>query len=266
MRSTQLKTFSYQSHRLTYFRYGKGPFTLIFLPGLGCTASTWDKQVAFFKSKFKVITVNLLGHGESSKQGLSSKRAIRLNASVVQAFLKALEEPFVIVGHSWAGCILSRINFLKVPSARGVVFVDSTRIATRKIQDSYKAFAKEHVSKNPKAMRLVVKEWYQHLLGPTDEATRRSILNPLLKSDLKWVFEVVRDIELTPRPRMGNLAVWICESDQYFSTKTNRSFTSTIPKATHSLLKGANHFFFLTQPKRFNVELKKFIKSKDLNV
>ena len=50
---------------LNYEEYGKGE-VLLFLHGLGSTQADWDAQVPFFSKKYRVVVVDLRGHGKTS--------------------------------------------------------------------------------------------------------------------------------------------------------------------------------------------------------
>ncbi len=52
--------------RLAYYVYGEGKKTILFLAWIS-TAELWIPQVAYFSQKYKVITVDLRGTGESDK-------------------------------------------------------------------------------------------------------------------------------------------------------------------------------------------------------
>lgn len=50
---------------IRYLTYGVGSPTLVFVHGISCDQSYWKKQVIPFSRDFRVVTVDLAGHGES---------------------------------------------------------------------------------------------------------------------------------------------------------------------------------------------------------
>src|SRR5262249_47043355 len=47
---------------------GRGKTALVFIHGLGCEATYWQKQVQHFRNHYTVITLDLAGHGDSAKK------------------------------------------------------------------------------------------------------------------------------------------------------------------------------------------------------
>jgi sugar-specific transcriptional regulator TrmB/pimeloyl-ACP methyl ester carboxylesterase len=52
--------------KLAYYTYGKGKKTLLFLAWIS-TAELWIPQISYFSQKYKIVTVDLRGTGESDK-------------------------------------------------------------------------------------------------------------------------------------------------------------------------------------------------------
>ncbi|HEY1022087.1 MAG TPA: alpha/beta hydrolase, partial [Flavisolibacter sp.] len=60
-----MKTIISNGTAISYNVYGSGPATLLFVHGSFIDQSYWKEQVSFFKEKYKVVTMDLAGHGES---------------------------------------------------------------------------------------------------------------------------------------------------------------------------------------------------------
>lgn len=84
---------------ISYMVYGDGPVTLLFIHGSFIDQSYWDDQVAFFKSRYTVITMDLAGHGRSGKT--REHWHIDEMATDIVNLMKALElQQVILVGHS----------------------------------------------------------------------------------------------------------------------------------------------------------------------
>ncbi|MEL7343039.1 MAG: alpha/beta fold hydrolase, partial [Bacteroidota bacterium] len=59
-------TLQYQSHKLRYYVEGEGE-TLLFLHGWPNNSRLWQAQVAHLRDRFRVITFDWLGFGQSDK-------------------------------------------------------------------------------------------------------------------------------------------------------------------------------------------------------
>jgi len=57
--------FSKDGTPISYEVFGKGEPTLVFVHGWSCDARYWSAQVPVFSKKFRVIVLDLAGHGHS---------------------------------------------------------------------------------------------------------------------------------------------------------------------------------------------------------
>jgi hypothetical protein len=58
---------SFDGETISYNVYGDGEITLVFVHGWSCDSRYWREQVPYFAKKYKVVTVDLAGHGHSSQ-------------------------------------------------------------------------------------------------------------------------------------------------------------------------------------------------------
>ena len=78
---------------------GSGP-TLVLVHGWTCDSSSWDGQVPAFSGDYRVITLDLPGHGRSDSPP-DGKFSMNLFARAVEAVrAEAGAERIVLVGHS----------------------------------------------------------------------------------------------------------------------------------------------------------------------
>lgn len=88
---------------LDYEDYGSGK-VLLMLHGLGSTKKDWDAQVPFFSKNFRVITVDLRGHGNSTKP--QDAYGVHLMTEDIKCFLDALEiKKATLIGFSMGGAV-----------------------------------------------------------------------------------------------------------------------------------------------------------------
>ena len=86
-----------------YESHGDGP-PLLLLHGLGSSLRDWEYQIAPFASRFRVLTVDLRGHGKSDKP--KGPYSMALFAEDVGALLKKIAaEPAHVVGLSMGGAV-----------------------------------------------------------------------------------------------------------------------------------------------------------------
>jgi pimeloyl-ACP methyl ester carboxylesterase len=103
--------------------HGKGEKTLILVHGWTCDESSWKEQVPALSASYRVITLDLPGHGKSAMP--TGSWSMDLFARAVEAVrAEAKIEKAVLIGHSM-GTPVIRQYALKYPNrVAGLVIVD----------------------------------------------------------------------------------------------------------------------------------------------
>lgn len=124
---------------IAYSAYGAGSPTLLFVHGWSCDRSYWEQQVAPFSRDFRVVTVDLPGHGKSGmgrKEWLMASFGADVSAVVMGLDLKNV----ILIGHSMGGAVILEAARRLPGRVRGLVFVDtygdlSTSMTTEEITE-----------------------------------------------------------------------------------------------------------------------------------
>jgi pimeloyl-ACP methyl ester carboxylesterase len=103
---------------------GSGPATMIFVHGWTCDSSSWVGQVPAFAQKYRVVTLDLPGHGRSAspKDGKLSMDLFARAVEAVRAEAKA--DRVVLVGHSMGAPVIRQYAKLYPQHVAGLVAVD----------------------------------------------------------------------------------------------------------------------------------------------
>jgi sigma-B regulation protein RsbQ len=103
---------------------GKGPKTVIMVHGWTCDQTTWSDQVPVLSKKYRVLTLDLPGHGKSGAPA-DGKLSMDLFARAVEAVrAEANADHVVLVGHSMGTPVVIQYARLYPQHAAGLVFVD----------------------------------------------------------------------------------------------------------------------------------------------
>ena len=112
--------------RISYDARGEGTPALVFVHGWSCDRSYWDGQFQPFSREFKVVAIDLAGHGESglgrehySMQSFGGDVA----AVVEQLGLKRV----VLIGHSMGGEVILEAARRLPDRVAGLIWVDTYR-------------------------------------------------------------------------------------------------------------------------------------------
>ena len=98
---------------IAYTVQGIGEPALVFIHGWSCDKSYWDEQVKTFSPKYKVVAIDLAGHGQS---GLERKNyTLQAFGQDVAAVVSALGlDKVILIGHSMGGpVVIEAANLLK---------------------------------------------------------------------------------------------------------------------------------------------------------
>ncbi|MCC9017491.1 alpha/beta fold hydrolase [Flavobacterium lipolyticum] len=119
-----MKTLLYKNTKISYSDSGTGN-AIVFLHGFLENKKMWKDYVDFFSEKYRVITIDLLGHGESDSLGYV--HTMEDNANAVQEVLNHLKiEKATVVGHSMGGYVGLAFAELFPKNIQKLVLLNST--------------------------------------------------------------------------------------------------------------------------------------------
>ena len=208
---TPMNQILYKNTKISYSDTGKGN-AVVLLHGFLENQTMWQDLVLELSKKHRVITLDLLGHGETECLGYI--HSMEDNADVVQAVLSKLRiRKAVFVGHSMGGYVALAFAELYPEKIRGLVLLNSTS----------KADSEERKANRNRAIKAVKKDYttfirlsITNLFSPdnrellVDEIEK--VKNEALKTPLQGVvaslegMKIRKDREvllhLTPYPKM----------------------------------------------------------------
>ena len=200
------------------------PLTLLFLHGIGASKVAWKYVAPQFADRFRIISLDLLGHGDSDKP-VEFSYSMAEQAGIIRKFIAArCLSNLVIIGHSYgAGVALeSALPFLqsgnpwvntaadgRAPIIRGLVAIDPAAVYFPK----------------PSLLRLMsgTSVSLLDLLFSTDKRARlllevvfwdRPRIPPDLESEYDRIF---RD------PRTTDVYMWIADTELFRELRARQS-------------------------------------------
>ena len=122
-----MKQILFKNTNISYSDTGKGT-AIVLLHGFLENKSMWDFYIPEFAKKNRVITIDLLGHGET--ECLSYVQTMEDNADAVHAVLSELRiRKAIFVGHSMGGYVALAFAELYPDTIKGLVLLNSTASA-----------------------------------------------------------------------------------------------------------------------------------------
>jgi pimeloyl-ACP methyl ester carboxylesterase len=103
---------------------GKGPKTVVLVHGWTCDDTTWQSQVPVLSKEYRVVTLDLPGHGQSGSPK-DGKLTMDLFANAVESVRSEVKaNRVVVVGHSMGTPVIVQYARLYPQHVAAMVFVD----------------------------------------------------------------------------------------------------------------------------------------------
>lgn len=119
-----MKQLVYKNINIAYSETGKGT-AIILLHGFLENSSMWDFYVAEYSKKYRVVTIDLLGHGQT--ECLGYVHTMKDMADAVHAVLHELRiRKAIFMGHSMGGYVALAFAELYPDMMKGIVLQNST--------------------------------------------------------------------------------------------------------------------------------------------
>lgn len=247
---------------ISYEVYGKGEPALVFVHGWSCDVRYWRSQIPYFSKKYRVIVIDLAGHGHS---GTSRKNYTMASfGEDVQAVAEATgSNKVILIGHSMGGSVIAEAARLMPDRVIGLIGVDTldnieyplTQEELKKmiapLENNFTAGSRQFVGGMiypDTDARL--REWILSDISAAPPAVALSAMNEMMSQyitgEVARIFEQIRVPVITVN---GDL--WPIN---YEANRRHMFSFDTI------VLKKADHFLMLDRPKEFNAALDKAIK------
>lgn len=119
-----MKTLLYKNTKISYTDSGQGT-AIVLLHGFLENKKMWQEYITLFSEEYRVVTIDLLGHGESDSLGYV--HSMEDNANAVNEVLEHLKiEKAIILGHSMGGYVALALAELHPERIKKLVLLNST--------------------------------------------------------------------------------------------------------------------------------------------
>ncbi len=250
------------STNLYYETYGAGS-TLLFIHGLGSSAYDWKAQIDYFSAQYKVIVLDLRGHGQSDKAaGLYS---IPLFAEDVASLIKNLSLKEVdIVGISLGGMVAMQLAVNYPQLVKKMVIVNSfSEFPQNTFKERFQIFLRFFIVK-VMGMRKMGKVLAVKLFPkPEHEQIREDMAIRWAKNDIKTYLKSMKAIlncNITNKLKEISCPTLIIGAEfDYTPVSKKELMTSRIKNAELVIIKDSRHGTPLDQTEKFNTTVEAFL-------
>jgi pimeloyl-ACP methyl ester carboxylesterase len=241
--------------------YGKGPRTLILVHGWTCDDRTWALQVPELSKSYRVITLDLPGHGQSGSPK-DGKLSMDLFARAIEAVREEQRaERVVLAGHSMGTAAIMQYARLYPEHTVALVLVDgSVSMPASVPRDPMLSFAKQY-GESLKAREAAVQAMFT---ANTTQEVRKQVLSMILAVPSAtplaameaFVDSAIWKEDVFPQPVLAVSSDMLDAKDR----ESDLDYMKTrFPNLEYVKMAGTGHFLMLEKPAQFNALLKSFV-------
>lgn len=247
---------------LDYEDHGTGK-VLLLLHGLGSTKKDWDAQVPFFSKTYRVITLDLRGHGDSSKP--KDAYGVGLMTEDVKAFLDQLKiKKATFVGFSMGGAVTFQMAASHPEYVENLVIVNSGPDFNDMGAIGEELLRSRTEFLETKGLEQLAKEISFNMFPEPHQVALREAFEKRCKSNdynaYYKSFVTLMDWGLGDQLEAISTRTLVVGSDMDYTPVTfKQAYVSRMQNASLSIIKNSRHGVVIDQPEAFNRELKKFL-------
>jgi|SRR5215211_4463093 len=243
-----------------YAVQGKGDTALVFIHCWSCDRHLWDNQVAEFAKTYRIVTIDLPGHGES---GLGRKNwSVESYGDDVKAVVTKLDlKRVVLVGSSMGGPIAVEAARRMPERVVAIVPVDTLQNVEEKLPAEQLDGALKQLRADYKG--TVTALLNQFFFSPsTPAAVKTRIINDATSRPPETaiaIFVAIFAYDQAAGLKEIKVPVRAINSDRVpTNLEVNRKYA---PQFDVAIIKGVGHYPMLEEPARFNQLLTEILRS-----
>lgn len=256
--------FIYKNIPISYTDQGNGSKTLLFVHGAFINKEYWNDQVEHFSKSYRVVTIDLPGHGASGKE--RSMWTMEAYGEDVCALISELDlENVVLIGHSMGGDVILEAAARCPENIIGFIGIDNFKNVAEPMPDK--------IQKQADLISFMLKINFANtcetfvrkalLTEKTDKALADRIVKQFRKMDKDPGIEIItagfdsweRERELFPKLK---LKVFLINVD-YIPTNEDllKKYAGGGFEVIH--INGTCHYPMIENPEKFNEALEKVL-------
>jgi pimeloyl-ACP methyl ester carboxylesterase len=246
-----------EGNKIHYYDTGnrKAKNAIVFIHGWSCNADFWKESYNAFPA-YRVLSVDLLGHGKSDKPEVSY--SMELFARTVNAVMEnAKVKRAVLVGHSMGTPVARRFYMLFPEKTIAIAAVDMPLLPSG-TADEMKKFAESVTANYPQSVDKFVTD----MVAPVTDPELKAFIRNSMLSTPKHV-SVSAMTEFVDPQNWGkktiDVPVFVIAAKTPMWQPTEADFKSIAPKAEVQVWSDVSHFLMMERPALFNGQLKGYI-------
>ena len=251
--------------RVHYVNYGKGDDALVLIHGWTQDADAWRDQIPELAKHYRVIALDLPGHGKSDKprftnEPVSKDQPAKPFVYSMEHFARAVEAVMrdakvkraVLAGHSM-GTPVARQFYRKYPDKTlGIIIVDGSlrSFGNKEMMDQMVT------NLRGEKYREQIDTMFRMMFGGGLSAETQQRIKAATANTPQHVlisaFEGMADPAIWGEDKINVPVLAILAKNPFFPPNVEESFRSVAPKMEFHLWDGVGHFLMMEKPTEFN--------------
>ena len=258
-------TTSSDGVEIIYYEKGAGNKTLLFIHGYGCNSKYWWAQLQHFSKNYRVISIDIGGHGQSGTNRDDYTMA-NFGADVVAVMNQENIEQSYLIGHSMGGPVAleaavvlqDRVtaiigvdtfhNIAKAPASPFVKLMVNTMFRFRQSSSTNDAVTKQF----REDANLDLKNWVSQKAETTDPRASRGSLSSIIAMDYPTQLKKI------------NVPIITLNSRFWMDTEVEEG-QKEYSKYEVSFIDGVGHYVMMEKPTYFNKWLDGVLDERTIN-
>nr|WP_294792666.1 alpha/beta hydrolase [uncultured Mucilaginibacter sp.] len=240
---------------IAYTDTGRSDTTIFFIHGWAINKGYWTDQVSYFGKKYRVVTMDLPGFGQSGKN--RDKWDTKTYAGDVNAVIGALGlKNVILIGHSMSGDIALQAVVDNPGPIIGLVGIDNFKnVGEPKNPNAAKEYAAAIAEMKRNFKKIAFQYFEQSLFSKTTSADiKKRILNDVAQTDSAIAIASMEQQDLSfdeaAKLKQAGKKLYLINSD-VTPTITKYMTAKNIPFQIY-YTKGTGHYAMIENPKEFN--------------
>ena len=259
-----MPTFNNGDINLYYELMGEGD-CLLLIHGLGSSTRDWEMQVPYFANKYRILTVDVRGHGRSDKP--PGPYSVKQFADDIDVLLRGLAVPAAhIVGVSMGGMIAFQLAVDHPELVKSMVIVNSgPELIPRTFKEKL-AIWQRFLILRFMGMRKMAEVLAPRLFIKEEQAAlRQEFIERWAENDKRAYIDSMRAlVGWSVMDQIGTIdaPVLVLTADEdYTPVSIKEAYLDKLPHARLLVIEDSRHATPLEQPDAFNTAVMDFLES-----
>lgn len=243
--------------KLCFFEEGQGT-PLVLIHGVGLQAEAWSAVLPHLSSRFRVMAVDMPGHGQSP---LQESRTLGAFTDRFAAFICALDQPVFLAGHSMGALLAVELAAILRDRIRAIVALNTVFGRTQTATDAVQARAHALIREGAGDPGATLQRWFganpdDHVKEASD-ACREWLTHPNSKgyAAAYRIFAHQDGPDAVQLARVSCPALFMTGAEDPNSTPQMSQALATACGGTSQVLQQAAHMLPMTHPKDLSAAL-----------